>query len=319
MFELRSAPGRLLLHANAAFGAAPLHRKALARLSFGAVAENLVVRGARLGYRVGVSEARDATDSSLIASLDLERVEPFDSPHETAIASRYTNRALRYRGPPLPAADLQALSRLADGLDGVTVSFADQDRGRVMELVRIAETARFGTRALHAELFSAIRFDVGWRDTASEGLPPAALGVEPPLRSAFAQLRHWGLMRRLRLAGVHRMLGRRAAWLPCLLSPHVGVVYTRASFERGAFAAGRALQRVWLEVERRGLALQPLAASTVLALPSYEEVPTSVRETLSRGWRALSEATPVIVFRLGRAARPAVRAGRPPPAPIASA
>lgn len=55
-------------------------------------------------------------------------------------------------------------------------------RRQALRLMRRAGTERFRNRTLHEELFSAIRFDVGWRATCPEGLRPGALGVEPPLR-----------------------------------------------------------------------------------------------------------------------------------------
>jgi hypothetical protein len=288
----------------------------LALVSFGCVAENIVVRGARLGYRVDVVDTPDSSDPALVAAFHLTRVDPVDAPLERAIATRQTNRALRYRGPPLAPVELQAMAQLVRDLEGITLAFHDSGaaRARLLWLIRIAETERFRTRPLHEELFSAVRFDVGWRSSADEGLPPGALGVEPPLRPAFAQLRHWPVMKALRAAGGHRALGRRAGWLPSILSPHLGVVYTRLPILQGAFAAGRALERIWLEATCRGLAFQPLAASPLLAVPEYGDVPAATGERLRQGWRTLSPGTPAMVFRMGRARPLPVRSSRPPAA-----
>jgi hypothetical protein len=178
--------------------------------------------------------------------------------------------------------------------------------------VRRAETERFAVRSLHDDLFAAVRFDVGWKASAEEGLPPAALGVEPGVRWAFARLRDWPVMKALNLAGMHHFLGFRAASLPCRLAPHVGVLTTSLAPEPGSLVVGRALERVWLEAARRGLAFQPLAGAALLALPGYEAVRPATGQRLRQQWGSLTAETPLMVFRMGRATPPAVRSGRPP-------
>jgi hypothetical protein len=119
-------------------------------------------------------------------------------------------------------------------------------------------------------------------------------------------------MQALNFIGASHALGFRAAYLPCRLAPHLGVLVTDSSPEVGAVRVGRALERVWLKAESEGLAFQPLAAAALLALPEYREVSTHAREVLTRGWRALVPGTPMMVFRMGRATPPNARTGRPP-------
>jgi len=311
-FELQLDADTLLMRANDAFASMPFHRRTLGLLSFGAVVENIVVRAARLGYRADVALLPERSDPSLIGRIRLTSGAT-ESPLDAAIATRQTNRRVRFHGPRLDAADLASLEGLARGLEGISIRFHDHGNARtqLLSLVRLAESERFNVRPLHEELFSAVRFDLGWSQPADEGLPPGALGIEPGLRMAFAQLRRWPLMNALRRLGLHHVLGMRAAYLPCRLAPHLGVVYTSLASETGMVGAGRALERVWLEASRRGLAFQPLAASALLALPGYSEVPHATGETLRRSWRLLSPDTPMVVFRMGWARPLSMRAGRP--------
>ena len=187
-----------------------------------------------------------------------------------AIPRRHTNRRVIFSGPQLTEGELAQFRELLNGIDGVTLAFFDSGRQRaeLLRLMRIAETERFNTRALHEELFSSVRFDVGWHASAEEGLPPAALGVEPGVRWAFTQLRHWPLMNALRHLGFHHPLGFRAAYLPGRFAPHRGVLTTSLPIERGALAVGVALQRIWLEAERRGLRSSPLPGLHCSRFPS---------------------------------------------------
>ena len=312
-FELEASNESIRVFGNEAHLSAPYYRKVLDLISFGAVTENMRVRAARLGYRTDLAFTPDPARPSLIAEMRLMRSEPLETPLDAAIATRHTNRRLVYGGPALTEADLRAFSLCLQGVQGVGLAFYDSapERAKLLRLMRTAEAERFNTRALHHDLFTAVRFDVGWHSSANEGLAPGTLCVEPGMRWAFSQLRHWPLMNALRRIRLHRALGFRAADLPCRFAPHCGVLSTSLPAERGAIAVGIALERLWLQAESRGLAFQPFAGAALLALAQYTEVPRKTGEWLRKQWKELSEETPLMIFRMGYASRPAVRTGRP--------
>ena len=293
---------------------APIHRRILGWVSLGAVIENMTIRAGGLGYALQIAWFPDPANRALIASLELRRAPALTVPLDAAIDSRHTNRALAFAGPPLSSKELESFAASAASIDGVKLQWVEGDaRKRLLRMMALAESTRFDLQPLHQDLFSAVRFDVGWHASADRGLPPAALQVEPGARWAFSQLRRWPVMRLLRLFGLHRALGFRAAYVPARMAPHLGFLATSSSLDpHGGLAIGRALERLWLDVEQRGLALQPFAAAGLLAQPDYRDVPPAVGETLRAGWTALTAENPLIVFRLGRARRPAITTGRPP-------
>jgi hypothetical protein len=312
-FELDLSDEHVLLFGNRAYASAPFHRKVLALVSFGAVAENMRIRAAALGYQARINWLPDSARSSLIAELRLAKAEPSDHELDSAIPRRHTNRRLAYHGPRLSEPELAALGKAVARIEGVSLHFMDSptSRMKLLRLLRIAEAERFNTRSLHQELFSAVRFDVGWHKTVEEGLAPCALSVELGMRWAFRQLGRWPVMNLLRALGFHHALGFRAAYLPCRLAPHCAVLATTLPIERGALAVGMALERIWLRAASSGLALQPFAAPALLALPGYVDVPSTTRDTLRDAWRGLLADTPVVVFRMGMAKAPEGRSGRP--------
>lgn len=314
-FELHLSDERVLLFGNRAYASAPFHRKVLALVSFGAVVENVRIRAAFLGYQARINWLPDAADASLIAELRLSQGESTEHALDSAIPRRHTNRRLSYHGPGLSEPELALLSNALGSIEGVSLHFMDSPTGRtkLLRLLRIAEAERFNTRSLHQELFSAVRFDVGWHETVEEGLAPCALSVEPGMRWAFRQLGRWPVMNLLRALGFHHALGFRAAYLPCRLAPHCAVLATTLPLERGALAVGMALQRIWLRAASSGFALQPFAAPALLALPGYVDVPSATRDTLRDAWRGLLADTPVMVFRMGFAKSAEGRSGRPMP------
>lgn len=181
--------------------------------------------------------------------------------------------------------------------------------------MRRAETERFRNPLLHAELFSAIRFDVGWQQSCPEGLPPGSLGVEPPLRPFFALLRHWRVAKLANVVGTHQMLGFRSCYLPCRLAPHLGLLSVKNSDNQSLFDAGRSFQRLWLLATAHGRVLQPMPASALYARPGAlaEGIPEALQQGLAAGWKELlGEATPLMLFRMGSAAQSAIVSGRPP-------
>lgn len=302
------------LWGSAEFQAAPFHRRILALISLGAVVENMVLRAARLGLRAEEAwPAEAAAPDGPLAELRFRAAESRASELEAAIPHRHTNRRVFYRGPALSPEQQQQMDADVRGVDCVRLLWLDAPelRRQALGLVTLAESERFRSRPLHEELFSAIRFDVGWRASATEGLPPGSLEIEAPMRPAFKALRHWGVMRPLAALGVHRLIGIRAAYVPCRTAPHLCALSTTLGLEPGAIAVGRALQRVWLRGTSAGMSCQPFAASALFALEGYREVEERVRRTLADGWGRISaDARVLIVFRMGHAAPPSVRAGR---------
>lgn len=304
------------IRAEAAYLSAPFLRKILTQISFGAVVENLSLRAANLGFHASTAWFPEADDASLIAAVIIKRSNHVhDGGLAAAIEARQTNRAVLFRGPMLSEAERRSLAADVAAIPSVAMHWLDEDlRSPALRLIRMAETERFRDRALHHELFSGIRFDVGWNRSCAEGLPPACLGVEPFLRPAFALLRHWPIMRALGFIGGAGMLGLRSAYLPCRLAPHLIALSVRDASPTNTVSIGRAFQRIWLRLTTLGGAVQPFAASPLYALEGSSEIREDLRRRLRAGWREIlgPDATPLMLLRTGHCAPTAVQSGRHP-------
>jgi hypothetical protein len=250
-----------------------------------------------------------------VLQIQLQHDQVEADPLWQSIPLRHTNRRVLFRGPRMTASERDELNAAAHAFPACQLRWLDDPakRNHALRLMRLAETERFRTRLLHEELFSAIRFEAGWREPCPEGLPPGALGVEPPLRPAFALLRHWPVMRLANLLGGHYMMGWRACDLPCRLAPHLGVLTVKNFDNQSVFDAGRTFQRVWLAATRQGRVLQPMPASAIFALEgaSVEGVPIATQRRLAAGWKtSMDGAIPLMLFRMGFAKPLAVAAGR---------
>lgn len=308
-----------LMSTDQASWAALPHRQFLALLSYGAVLENIALRSAQFGQRLQAEVLPDPAQPALIAQLRWTPVSVRADPLDQAIETRHTNRRF-YRRTKVPGETLAALSAAAAAAPGARLLWLDAPSGRrlALDTLRLAETERFRQRALHDELFGAVRFDRGWRQTTEEWLPLAALQIERPMRLPFSLMRHWPLMRASTWVGAHLALGLRAGYLPCASAPHIGLLVANDPRDDiGTLHAGRGFQRLWLAAQAAGVALQPMAAATVLsrqiAAPTW--VRGSVKRRLSHQLGQLAGdvgARPCMLFRAGYAAEPTVVAGRLP-------
>jgi hypothetical protein len=316
VFRIEASATGLRLLATDEFRRSMGSRRILGLISLGAVFQNLKMRGARLGVHLVPDWHGDAPgDSVLIADLAASAMEPMPDPLEAFIEARHTNRRLRFKGPRLSAARQLEFSKESASIDGCELVWLDAPAARnsALRLIRRAEVERFRNRELHRELFESVRFDMGWRSSAAEGLPPGSLELPVFERPAFQALRRWSIQRAANAFGVDRFIGFRAADLPCRLAPHLGVVTATGSPGAAAIDAGQLLQRLWLRATLSGLSFQVFAASTLYALKGSTGIGQPLRDMLSAGWAELCPGgRPFVVFRMGWALPPSVRAGRPP-------
>jgi hypothetical protein len=291
-------------------------RYVLSDLAAGACLENMLVRGRSLGYVATLETFPQHDDELWVARIhwrdapDGDRQEPLAS----AIDQRHTDRRFPWSGSVSP--DTRAhMDSQARQIPGPRLWWPQASEKKVaLRIIRQAEALRFRSPTLHAELFSSIRFATGWHTTCEEGLAPATLAVEAPLRPIFQSLRRPAVMAALNRLGAATMLGWRSAWLPIRLSPGLCLIVIPSTARADVVAGGRALQRVWLQATLEGLSVQPYAAAGVLGL-GFVPVEPAFRQSLSHLGAALGELCGpeygLVFLRLGHArSAPRHRGGR---------
>lgn len=289
----------------------------LALLSLGAMSENITLAASRFGFQSEIILSPDLNHRpDWIIQICLRPNQAKNGQLWKEIPLRHTNRRIRFYGPRMTDAEQGELDKSVHAFPACELAWLDEPvlRKQSLHLIRRAETERFHNPLLHEELFSAIRFDIGWHTTCTEGLPPGALGVEPPLRGFFSLLRHWPVMRLTNFLGMHYILGLRSSYIPCRLAPHLGVLTVKNFDSHSVLHAGRAFQRLWLTITRQGRVLQPMPASALYALEGAltESIPVALQRELSSSWQAIFRGSiPLMLFRMGNAGKPPIVAGRP--------
>ncbi|GAA0889610.1 hypothetical protein [Rhodanobacter soli] len=296
-------------------------RYVLSDLAAGACLENMIIHARSLGYVADLQTFPRHEDELWVARIRWRRDPECDQvePLAGAIEQRHTDRSFPWRGP-ITTATQARLDAQAREIPGQRLYWpqAPRERKAALGVIRQAETLRFRSPTLHAELFSSIRFATGWHTACEEGLAPATLAVEPPLRPVFQAMRRPAVMTMLNRLGAASVLGWRSAWLPIRLSPGLCLLVIPSTARSDVLAGGRALQRVWLEATLNGLSVQPYAAAGVLSL-GFVPVEPAFQQPLSRLGSAMHDLCApgygLVFLRFGYA-RSALRArsGRRAPA-----
>ena len=296
-------------------------RYVLSDLAAGACLENMIIHARSLGYAADVQTFPRPDDELWAARIRWHRDSGCDQfePLAGAIEQRHTDRRFPWGGTI--TSDTQArLDAQANLIPKQRLYWPQTPRERkaALDVIRQAETLRFQSPTLHAELFSSIRFSIGWHTACEEGLAPATLAVEPPVRPIFQALRRPAVMSTLNRLGAASVLGWRSAWLPIRLSPGLCLLVIPSTARSDVLAGGRALQRVWLQATLDGLSVQPYAAAGVLSL-GFVPVEPALQRLLSRLDSAMSDLCVtghgLVFLRLGYArSAPHGRSGRREPA-----
>jgi hypothetical protein len=316
-FVVDAAAGRVEVHLDETRDPSPMNAgQRMARIALGAAVENLLRTAQSNGWDVELEEATRP-------ALAVVRVRPGpDAVGAPArgVAERVTNRQF-YDGRPVPPDTLAWLAQQTPPLGGVTTHWIS-DRERITALAALvgqADALMFGEPSMRRAFFSKVRFDAPYNAAVEDGLSLASLELSAPERLGLR------LMRRLpgwllRFAGVLRSMGARARKLVESASGLCLIVAPDADAETDLLV-GRAVQRAWLALTERELAVQPMMSLLVLenaADHGPAELVTALgREHLAalrEGLRTLApeigDGRPAFLMRFGYAPPPSGRTGR---------
>jgi tRNA A37 threonylcarbamoyladenosine dehydratase/nitroreductase len=301
----------------------PAHRAA--HLALGAAVENIAIAAAHRGVRLRMEPFPRPRDLSVAAALSFEAGAAGlddDAALFPFLALRATNRRPGKRGP----LGAKALTALADAarmrgarLDLVTGREALAEIGAV---TGAGERIRHLTRELHREMVDELRWSGDEARGAGDGVPVEALELTTAQRAAL------GLAARAEVAATLRDLGggrafQELAERAVVRSSAVGLVTVGGASPGCALRGGRAVERLWLEATRLGLALQPVpalvylfelldgSAATIFSSRERDEL-RGLRARFDALFAAANGGTRLLLFRLGVAAAPSARSPRLP-------
>ncbi|NUR28994.1 MAG: Rv1355c family protein, partial [Catenulispora sp.] len=245
------------------------------------------------------------------------------------LLARHTNRQLG-TGTAVDSAVLEALEQAARDGGGVLRWVAGRvDLEGAATLLAASDRIRYLTPTLHAEMFSELRWP---EDDLDTGLDLRTLALAPDELAKLAIGRRGDVMARVREFGGGGALGEYSLDRVRTASALVAVCVGGAGAEPGLAdyaQAGAAVQRVWVEAGRQGLAVQPMSPVFLYAhseneleaaAPGFGSELAQLRE---RFRKLLAVPDPeegvALVLRVGYAAPVALRSRRrTPPTTTAS-
>lgn len=168
-------------------------------------------------------------------------------------ARRHTNR-LPYRSTPLPTDLLASVSAQHEGSTRIVVLNEQEQRRKLVRLVRLASEARFCNRDLHRWLFGSLRHSAVEVEQG-DGLDMDTLGLPPGGRAMMGLMSDWKRMEVLNRIGAYKLLALTEVGLLSAAPVLLCVVGGRG--RRDSFDAGRLLTRAWTKLNLSDVAVQP--------------------------------------------------------------
>ncbi|BCB75632.1 hypothetical protein GCM10022251_27590 [Phytohabitans flavus] len=288
-----------------------------AHFAVGCFTENVVIAARARGLEHTVAVREGAATVTFTGRRD-----PEPEPLAAVLAERVTNRRL-HQGPPLAEDEVRRLTATAESTDPclAVTAVADPDGKRaVAAALGLADAVRMRHRAMFDDMVQEIRWTEREARAQRDGLDLRSLDLPAATRALLPVLRRlpW-----VRLLLPSARLGDTARTL-VLGCSHVCCLSTTAEPTPDAMvAAGRAVQRLWLEATRAGVAVHPWTVSTlellrleVFAGAGFTAAERAAVARMGGELRAAfglpAQARPIFVFRLSTAPPPAVRALRQP-------
>jgi hypothetical protein len=174
-------------------------------------------------------------------------------------------------------------------LDDVRIVVVDDVSARhaLTDGVRVCAQARFCTRDLHEWLMRSLRLTPQDADRG-DGLDYRTLHLPPGGRWALRFISDWRVMRLLNRVGAYKIFA--AADVGLLRRAPMVVAVVGRSDAASQLTAGRLIQRIWCELNGRGLAVHPYYAATdqFLRLQQHS-VPPEWTAPVSNAIAALSD------------------------------
>ncbi len=282
--------------------------------TFGAAAENLVIASRAIGFEPSLDLFPDAKDARLVCRVSFSSREPEPGELLDLIPKRTTNR----RRDSRKVLDRSVCAALNDAVRsfGVRLQLAatPEQLAEAGALMGACDRISYMNRAIHHEAMSGFRWTREEVEQHRDGLDIATMELTASERASLWLLSKWEIVEAMKRFGAGTALEDLAKECAALSSA-IGLLTTSGTKPSDYFRGGRALQRMWLESTRLGLALQPWTGLPYL----FARLERGCGEGLSEGeteellqlrtrYRALFEINShdaeILLFRIGYAGFP---------------
>lgn len=293
-------------------------------IAFGAAIENIVIKAAAINYSTDIKYFPQSSSPQLIAVINFSKATPAGIPEglERYIYIRTTNRNLGER-QLLADNFYNELRGSITGYDGAKLHIISEDKtmNELGEILATTEMLRLIHPRGHYDTFTnEIRWTAEENELKKDGMDVATLGISQAEILALkvaSDKEAIDFLRTVNGGGALKKMTRKAvaaaSSLGILTMPDNGPL----SFLQG----GRALERIWLETVKAGVALQPIAQFVFMTErlkdsedsdlnPYFRDALADLQVRFNRLLPQLSGEQPVFIFRLSKTGKTVVRSLR---------
>lgn len=298
------------------------YRQRASLVAHGAFLENLSIASKALGYFAKIETFPDPDREDFVAAVQLKEDSPKDDPLYPCIGERTINRR-RYRKEGLSESDRNALEgAAANVLGGRLVLVEDPGmKSRLARVIGLNDRIVFENRDLHGFLFDHLRWSEGEAVATGDGLDVRTLELALPDALAFRIFKHYGVVRVLNGCGLSRIIQKKGRDLADS-STAIGVIIMPGAEPTDYLAAGRIMERIWLETTHLKLAFHLTTGLTFLMQrvlegetqglsPGHAKLINFAREEAALVCKVGNERIH-LMFRMGRCKPPSVKSLRLP-------
>ncbi|MEO1170941.1 MAG: Rv1355c family protein [Myxococcota bacterium] len=291
-------------------------------LAIGAALENATMAAAAMGFETQWSPFPEPLDSAVVCDLRFRSRRPVEiDPLLEWVPLRVTNRRLS-AASTLNDTDLKVLDDAARSRGAELTMLTQRDPlARIGKLLGRGDRLRLLHAGLHREMVSELRWNRTDTETSRDGIDVETLELTSTDRVGLWLTRAARTMMFVNQVGGGRKL-ESSSQKAVAASAGVGLVHAPGETRLDYLEGGRAMQRVWLAANARGLAFQPMTALVYMFARmrsgggGFDPDLCARLSELEREHRSLFQVSPnrgeLMVFRLSRAGAPTARALRRP-------
>ncbi len=281
-------------------------------ISCGTVLENMRIAASALGLEARINYLPSASEEDLMASMELIPAEVREDPLFDFIWKRHANRKL-YDRRPIPLSTLNGLRESMLDVPGTKLHFLTEtvDLKKMAKTIYKADRIRTEHRPLHEHLVRMIHFTDQEALKRRDGFPLKNLEAGRAGEMFLKMTRPWAVMNIVNKIGLGRMVALHS-YQAIVNSSSVALLTVQGMEAEDFLKGGRALERIWLNITKDGLLMQPMTAITLFWLrwqiEGEESFAKKHRNLLHSVWEEYRKLFPevdfsrdghVMLFRLG--------------------
>lgn len=291
-------------------------------VAHGAVIENIKQLAPHFGFDAVINLFPEPGNPDLIARINFRQT---DNPNNDQaiierIRQRCTNRKKYLKNNLEPSTkDLLVSSANQQNLGKILFAETDKEKEVLAAAASIAEKTMLLYKPLHKAFFSMIRWDKKEEEEKRGGLIIDALELSLPQKFIFKWFSNWDKSKILRLLGLPAAIAKSNAKIYSSCSAILAILQEKGEKENFV-NTGMLLQKIWLQAQKLGLSIQPIAGVLYLGqrlkakqmpdLPNSlaQEIETSIFNIYQNFRQPSGHIT--MMFRLGKGLNPTAKSSK---------